>query len=225
METLRILWAVVEKDVRVEWRSRETLASTVVFSLLIVFLFNFPLEPAREENLRLLPILLWVTFAFAGVLAFNRSFAAERENQCLEGLRLAPVDPGVIYLAKVLVNLLFLATAEVVVVFAAALWYNFSFVPALKPFALIVFLGTLGYAALGTIFAAVAANTRMREVMLPMMQFPVAFPILIVAIDATTGALKGTPFADYNQAVKLLLGMSVTFLVLSYLLFEYVLEE
>ena len=120
MQTLRVISAIFVKDLRVEWRHRETLASMCIFGLLVVFLFNFAFEPAREESLRLLPGLFWIAFAFAGVLGFNRSFAAERENAGLEGMRLAPVDPGAIYLGKMLANLFFMGIAEVVVVFARA---------------------------------------------------------------------------------------------------------
>lgn len=222
MRSLRIVAAIFAKDLRVEWRNRETLASMSVFGLLVVFLFNFAFETAREETLRLLPGLLWIAFAFAGVLGFNRSFAAERENACLEGMTLAPIDPSLIFLGKMLANLLFLSIAEVVVVFAAGLWYNFSFGPSLGRFALIVFCGTLGYAALGTIFGAIAANTRMREVMLPVLQFPVAFWILILAVDATSDTLRGEGTAG---GVVRVAGVSVIFAVVSFLLFEYVLEE
>jgi heme exporter protein B len=225
MRNLRVIWAIFAKDLRVEWRHRETLVSMCVFGLLVVFLFNFAFEPAREEALRLLPGLLWIAFAFAGILGFNRTFAAELENSCLEGMALAPIDPGLIYVGKMLANLFFLLTAEAVVVFAASLWYNFSFLPSLEWFALTVFLGTLGYVAVGTIFGAVSANTRMREVMLPVLQFPVAVPVFIGAIEASTGALRGLPPADYASWLRLLAGFSVVFLVLSYLLFEYVLEE
>ena len=208
-----------------EWRNRETLGSMCVFGILVVFLFNFAFESGGEESLRLLPGLLWIAFAFAGVLCFNRSFAVERENACLEGMAVAPVDPGLIYLGKMLANLLFLGIAECVIVFAAGLWYNFSFVPSLKWFTLITFLGTMGYVAVGTTFGAVAANTHMREVMLPVLQFPVAIPVFIAGIQATTGALKGDPPSEYASWVKLEGGIAVIFTVLSYLLFEYVLEE
>jgi heme exporter protein B len=225
MHTLRVIAAIFMKDLRIEWRHRETLASMCIFGILVVFLFNFAFEPGREETLRLLPGLLWVAFAFAGVLGFNRSFAAERENAGLEGMRLAPIDPGAIYVGKMLVNLVFLGIAEVVVVFAASLWYNFSFLPALGGFALITFFCTLGYVAAGTTFAAVAANTRMREVMLPVLQFPVAVPVFIAGVEGTTGALKGDPLSDYAGWIKLAAAFSIIFTVLSYLLFEYVLEE
>ena len=196
-----------------------------VFGILVVFLFNFAFEPAHEESLRLLPGLLWIAFAFAGVLCFNRSFAAERENACLEAMALTGVDPGLIYLGKMLANLVFLGMAEFVIVFAASLWYNFSFVPSLKWFGLITFLGTVGYVGVGTTFGAIAANTRMREVMLPVLQFPVAVPVFIAGIEASTGALKGDRPSDYMSWIKLEAGFAVVFTVLSYLLFEYVIEE
>lgn len=225
MRSLKVIWSIVVKDLRMEWRHRETLSSMCVFGLLIVFLFNFAFEPAREESLRLLPALLWVAFAFSGILGFNRSFASERENGCLEGMLLAPVDRGLIYLGKMVSNLVFLGITETVIVFAASVWYNFSFLPALKEFVLIAFLGTLGYSALGTLFGAVAANTRMREVMLPVLQFPVAFWVLILAVDATSNALRGDPAGNSAPGIRLLAGVSVTFWVASFLLFEYVVEE
>lgn len=225
MRSLSVIWTLFEKDLRLEWRQRETLAAVCVFGVLVVFLFSFAFQPGGEESLRLLPGLLWIAFAFAGILGFNRSFAAERENGCLEGLRLTPVDPSLIYLAKALSNFVFLAVAEVVIVFAVSLWYNFSFLPSLKWFACVVFFGTLGYVAVGVTFAGVAANTRMREVMLPVLQFPVIIPIFIGAIEATSSALRGDPPAQFLSWVKLLIGFSIIFLVLSFLLFEYVLEE
>ncbi|MGH9355453.1 MAG: heme exporter protein CcmB [Terriglobia bacterium] len=225
MRSLEIFWALLIKDLRIEWRQRETLASVCVFGILVVFLCDFAFEPAGEESLRLLPGVLWIAFIFAGILGFNRSFAAERENSCLEGLRLAPIEPGLIYLAKMAANFVFLAVAEAVIVFAAALWYNFSFLRVFKWFALIVLFGTLGYVAVGVIFGAVAANTRMRDVMLPVLQFPVAVPVFIGAIAATTGVLRGDPPGQYLDWVKLLIAFAVIFTVLSFMLFEFVLEE
>src|SRR5437899_11337032 len=140
-------------------------------------------------------------------------------------MALAPADAGAIYLWKVLANLVFLGVAEVAVVFAASVWYNFSFLPSLPWFATIVFLGTLGYVAVGTIFGAIAANTRMREVMLPVLQFPVAFWVLILSVDATSDALRGAASRDIVAGVVRVAGVSVIYAVLSFLLFEYVLEE
>jgi heme exporter protein B len=225
VRSLKIISAIFVKDLRVEWRNRDTLASMCVFGVLVIFLFNFAFKPGREESLRLLPALLWISFAFAGLLCFNRSFAVERENAGLEGMAQAPADPGLIYLGKMLANLLFLGIAECVIVFAASLWYDFFFGPSLGWFALITFLGTVGYVAVGTTFGAIAANTRMREMMLPVLQFPIAALVLVAGIEASTGALKGDPPSTYVGWISLAAGFAVIFTVLSYLLFEYVLEE
>lgn len=225
MRGLGIIWTLFRKDLRIEWRQRETLASVCVFGVLVVFLFYFAFGSSGEESLRLLPGVFWIAFAFAGILAFNRSFAAERQNACLDGLRLAPIDPGLIYIAKLIACFVFLAVAEAVIVFVAALWFDLSFVPSFKWFICILLLGTLGYVAVGVIFGAVAANTRMREVMLPVLQFPVIVPIFIAAIEATSGVLRGGPAAQFLSWVRLLIVFSVIFIVLSFMLFEYVLEE
>lgn len=225
MHNLKAIGTILVKDLKVELRTREMLSSMCVFGLVVVFLFNFAFQLPREDTLRLLPGLLWIAFAFAGILGFNRSFASEQENSCLEGMTLAPIDPSVIFLGKMLANFLFLAIAEAVVVFAIALWYNFSFLPSLKWFVVITFLGTLGYVAIGTLFGAIAANTRMREVMLPILQFPVAFWVLVLSIDATSDVLRGAAGGDPAAGALRVAGVSVIFATASFLLFEYVLEE
>ena len=225
MRSLNLIGTLFAKDVRIEWRQRETVASVCFFGVLVVLIFDFGFQPAGEESLRLLPGLLWIAFAFSGILSFNRSFEAERENACLEGLSLTPVDPGLIYISKLLANLLFLGIAEAVIVLVTAVWYNFSFLPSLKWFVLIVFLGTFGYAAVGATFAAVAANTRMREVMLPVLQFPVIFPLFVASVEATSSALRGSYTPEMFSWIKLLAGFAVIFTIVSYLLFEYVIGE
>ncbi len=225
MNNLRVIAAIFVKDLRIEWRNRETLSAMCVFGLLVIFLFNFAFGATGEQALRLLPAVLWVAFAFAGVLGFNRSFAAERENACLEAMMLAPIDAGAIFLGKMLANLFFLAMAEVVMVFAAALWYNFSFLPSLHWFVLIAFLGSLGFVSLGTIFGAIAANTRMREVMLPILLYPISFWILMLSMDSTSNALRGGGGDSLAGGIERVAGFSLVFTIAAYLLFEYVLEE
>ncbi|MCZ6904724.1 MAG: heme exporter protein CcmB [Acidobacteria bacterium] len=217
--------AVFLKDLRLEWRSRETLVTVCLFSIVIIFIFNFGFDPTREESLRLLPGLLWVAFAFSGVWGCNRSFATEKENGCLEAIMLAPMDPGIIYLGKVLANLLFILVAEMVVLFLAVIWYNLPFKSINGWLLLVVFLGTFGYVAVGTLFAAIAVNTRMREVMLPILHFPVAVPVFIAAMESTAGALRAQPVAEYVDWIRLLFSFSIIFTTASYLLFRYVMEE
>ena len=217
--------AVFFKDLKLEWRSRETLVTVCLFSVVIVFIFNFGFEPTRQETLRLLPGLLWVAFSFSGVWVCNRSFTMEKENNCLEAIVLASMDPGVIYLGKVLANLLFILAAEIVVLFLSVIWYNLPFGSINGWLLLVVFLGTLGYVAVGTLFAAIAVNTRMREVMLPILHFPVAVPVFIAAMEATSGALRGQPVSEYLGWIRLLISFSIIFTTASYLLFRYVVEE
>jgi heme exporter protein B len=222
---LKKIAAIFLKDLRMEWRTRENLVTICLFSVVVVFIFNFGFEPTREETLRILPGLLWVAFAFAGIWGCNRSFASEKENGCLEAVTMAPMDPGVIYLGKVLANLLFILSAEVVVLLVAVFWYNLPARSLNGWLLLVIFLGTLGYVAVGTLFAAIAVNTRMREVMLPILHFPVAVPVFIAAMESTSGALRAQPAEEYMGWIRLLFSFSIIFTTASYLLFGYVTEE
>lgn len=219
--------AIFLKDLKLEWRRREALVTICLFSILIVFIFtlNFGLDPSREETFRLLPGLLWVAFAFSGVWGCNRSFATEKENGCLEAIILTPMDPGVIYLGKVLANLLFILGSELVVVLVTVIWFNLPLKSLNGWLFLSIFLGTLGYVAIGTLFAAIAVNTRMREVMFPIFHFPVAVPIFIYAVAATSGALRGQPVREFSFALQMLVSIAIVFTVVSYMFFEFVTEE
>ena len=222
---LKKIAAIFLKDLRMEWRTRENLVTICLFSIVVVFIFNFGFEPTSEETLRILPGLLWVAFAFSGIWGCNRSFASEKENGCLEALTMAPMDPGVIYLGKVLANLLFILSAEVVVLLVAVFWYNLPARSLNGWLLVVIFLGTLGYVAVGTLFAAIAVNTRMREVMLPILHFPVAVPVFIAAMESTSGALRAQPVEEYMVWIRLLFSFSIIFTAASYLLFGYVTEE
>jgi heme exporter protein B len=223
MSAWRAVMAIVAKDVAAELRSKETLSTLLVFALMIVVVFNFAFE-LRVENVRqIAPGVLWVAFTFAGVLALNRSFVVEREEGCIEGLRLTPVDRSVIYLGKFLGNTLFMLAAEACIlpIFAALFDVSISN-PVLW---LIVVLGTVGFAAVGTLFAAMAVNTRAREAMLPLLLFPIAVPVLIAATKATGQVLDGQPLSEVYSWLRLLLAFDVIFTVIALLGFEYVLEE
>ncbi len=220
--------AVFLKDLTLEWRRREALVTICLFSILIVFIFrlNFGLDPTREETFRLLPGLLWVAFAFSGVWGCNRSFASEKENGCMDAVILTPMDPGILYLGKVLANLLFILVAELVVVLVTVIWFNLDFRQSLNGWLFLsIFLGTLGYVAVGTLFAAIAVNTRMREVMLPIFHFPVAVPVFIYAVGATSGSLRGQPVEEFSYELQMLVSIGIIFTVVSYMLFEFVTEE
>ena len=218
----RKVWAIARKDLLIELRSRDILSSSVVFTLLVLLIFNFALDLTGDTVRAVAPGVLWVTFIFAGMLTLGRTFARERERGALQGLLLAPLDRGALFLAKLLVNIVLLGLVEAAALPAFIALYNIT--PRPGALLAVVALGTLGFAAVGTLFAAVAANTRAREALLPLLLFPVLVPVIIGAVKATGESLPGTP-ADGPPWLGLLIAFDAIFLALSYATFEYVIEE
>ncbi len=217
-----ILW----KDILTEFRTREMFSAMFVFALLVVVIFNFALENApRESILQAAPGLLWVAFIFAGVLGLNRSIAIERENMSIQALMLAPMDRGVIYLGKMLANFVFMLVSELLIVPIFAVLYNYSFTQRFGQFLLILVLGTLGFSAAGTIFSAIAVNTKMRDVLLPILFLPVVVPVVIGAVETSIRTLSGEPLSGMMDWIKVLTAFDVIFITASFLIFEYALEE
>jgi heme exporter protein B len=207
-----------------ELRSRETLLSMCFFSLLVVVIFGFTME-TRRVGAVLAPGMLWVAFSFAGVLGLNRVFAVERENGCLTGLMLCPVDRSAVFLAKmtthaVLMGFMVLVTLPV---FSALLHVNL--LPCLGPVLLITFLGTLGFSCVGTLLAAVAGQARTRDVLLPIILYPIWIPLLLAAVRSTSLMLEGRPLAEAQGWLSLMGVYDILFFALGLILFEYVLEE
>lgn len=217
----RAVWTIVRKDLRVEARGREVLTSSVVFSLLVLLIFNFALDLVGDAVALVAPGVLWVTILFSGVLVLGRTFARERERGGLEALLLAPLDRGALLIAKVLGNLILLGAIEVIAVPAFLALYNVEFHP--WRLAATIALGTIGISTVGTLFAAIAANTRARESMLPLLLFPVLVPLLIGAVKGTTESLTGAVAAG-PPWLGLLVAFDAIFLAVAYLLFDYVLE-
>lgn len=230
MSYLSVVVAIIKKDIRSELRTKEMVASMFVFSVLVLLIFNFTLSLDRETTLALAPGILWVAFVFAGSLGLNRSFASERENRCIHGLMLAPVDRSALYFGKLVSNVIFMLVAEVFLLPLFMVFFNLNLFAELEPaafmtFLLVVGLGTLGYAAVGTTLAAIAANTTMREVLLPVLLFPVAVPVVIGAAESTRLIFQPDLFHSPWGWIRLLAVFAVVFIVVSWLTFEYVLEE
>lgn len=217
------VWAVVKKDILAELRTKETLSMMLIFVLLAVFIFNFAFD-LRVENVReVAPGVMWVAFVFAGVLGLNRSFIQEADKGCLDGLLMTPVDRSLIYLGKMLGNLIFMLAVDAIALPVFSVLLNLALVR--WDIALIVVLGTLGFAGVGTLFSAMTANTRAREVMLPLLLFPVALPLVLAAVKATAGVLDGASLGEVANWLNLLIGYDVIFLTISYLTFDYVVES
>ena len=225
-----VVLAILRKDVRTEVRTRQMISSMFVFAVLVLLVFNFTLFLDEIRAIELGPGILWVAFVFAATLGLNRSFAIEGENRCLSGLMLAPAPRSAIYFGKLLSNVLFMIAMEIFVLPLFVVFFNLSLwelltTSELATFFLVLVLGTVGYAAVGTILAGVAANTTMREVLLPVLLFPVSVPIVIGAAEATRLLFDENPDTTPWIWIRVLLVFTVVFLVVSWLTFEYVIEE
>lgn len=223
MTFLRQVWAIIAKDLTAELRTKENLSAMLVFSLLVLVIFNFAFELKGVEMNALGPGVLWVAFTFSGILGLGRSFASERDKGSLDGILLAPVDRGAILFGKATANLIFILVMEAITLPLFVILFNVPLV--WFPLLGYLLLGTLGFAVVGTLLSAIAASTRMREVMLPVLLFPVLVPLFISAVKITGAAFAGQDFSDYSNWFNLLIAFDVIFIVVAFLVFEYVVEE
>jgi len=215
---------ILTKELRAEFRTRELLNTTVVFVLVVLFLFSFTFDPTAAESRRFGPGLLWLAFFFAGSLMLHPSFTREQSNDTLAALRLAPIEPFAILLGKILANFLFLLLAEVLLLPIFAVLYDVRLTPVLGRLLLVVMLGTLGLTTTGTVFAAVSSQARMRELLLPLLLLPVLTPVLISSVEATSGLLSDPPELRRTW-LAFLIAFDVLFLTATWLFGEYLLEE
>jgi heme exporter protein B len=217
------IFAIFWKDVVTELRTKEFIVSVLVFALLVMVIFSFAFGARTETTELAAPGILWVALTFGGVLGFNRIFAVEKENSRLEGLMLCPVDRAVIYWGKLAGSFTFmLAVAIVLTPIFLALFNLPLFLPRL---ALIIVLATLGFAAVGTLFSAVAINTRARDIMLPILFLPVVVPVIVAAVKATALVLADKPWSDMLTWLQILIAFDIIYLVVATLVFEFVVEE
>ncbi|HEX9333145.1 MAG TPA: heme exporter protein CcmB [Anaerolineales bacterium] len=215
--------AVVWKDVRAEFRSRELFSAMLVFSLLIILIFNFALELDIKTRQSVTAGVLWATFAFAGTLGLNRSMAIEKDRGCLDGLLLAPVDRSAIYFGKVISNLVFMLIVEVIILPIYSVLYSVNlFQPGLL---LVILLGSIGYTAVGTLLSAMSVQTRTRDILLPILLFPVVIPVLLAAVKASSGFLTGAELADVLLPINLLIAYDIIFTAVAFMVFDSVVEE
>jgi heme exporter protein B len=221
---VRRTWAVVWKDVLVERRSKETVNAVVFFSVLLLFLFEFTLGGDRERLIALLPGLLWLGVLLAALLGLGRSFVLERENDCWEALLLTPGDKGAVYVGKLVGNLLLMALVEVVVLGLFTLFLNVDVTRALPGLVVVLALGTLGIAAVGTLFGAMTAHVRARELLFPVLLLPVLVPVLLAIVKSTDALLAGQSLGTVDHWLKLLIAADVIYVVAGLLTFDALLE-
>jgi heme exporter protein B len=215
--------AVVWKDLSTELRSRELISAMLVFALLVILIFNFALELDAKTRATVTAGVLWVTFAFAGTLGLNRSMAMEKDRGCLDGLLLTPVDRSAIYFGKAIGNLIFMLLVEAVVLPLYSILYSTNlFKPGLL---LVILLGSVGYVAVGTLLATMAVQTRTRDILLPILLFPLVVPVMIAAVKSSSAFLEGSAMADIIPWLNLLIVYDIIFTAVAYMVFDYVVEE
>ncbi len=217
--------ALIWKDLVLEWRSRETLPALFVLGLLVLVVFSFALALSPEESARLAGGILWVAIVIASVLALGRTFLIERENSCIEGLLTSPLDRGSVFLAKLSVNVVLLLAFEVLLLPVFAVLFDVSLFANFAGLVAVVVAGTIGLAAIGTLFALAALGSRAREMVLPLIVLPLQIPLLIAAVQSTQMVLGGSGLAALGLRGELLVGFDVLAVTAGWLLFEYVLVD
>lgn len=214
---------VTWKDIISEMRTREIIFSVLVFAILIIVIFNFAFVASQEAIASVAPGILWVTFTFSGMLSLNRSFIIEKEEGCLEGLMICPVSREVIYFGKALGSLLFMLIIEIITLPIFTFLFNLT---ALSPQIIVItVLTTIGFVAVGTLFSALAVNTKAREMVLPILFLPVVVPLIISAVKASGLALSGESWGTLSSWLTIIIAFDVIFLVTPLLIFNYVIEQ
>ena len=225
---VRSSWLVAVKDLRMEWRTFERLAAMMLFSLVVLVIFNFAFDLATVQKVgatKLVPGVLWITFAFSGIIGFTRSFQLEHRRDSLVALALAPVDRGAIFLGKTLANLATVWILQVVIVPLSAVFFNYDLFSVALPMAAVLGLHTIGIAELGTLFAAVATRLGRGEALLATLLLPAATPLFLSAVKCTEAVLENATLGAAGRWLAITAGLDVLYLLVALATFEYILED
>ncbi len=224
MTLFNVIRWMVWKDLVTELRSRETISSMVFFALIVIVIFSVSFSMDRQTAHDVIAGMIWVAFAFTGIIGLGKSFSAELQNDCLEALQLSPGSKGALYLGKVAANFTFMFVAEILLFPMFVVFFNLDVVEEISLLLVIFLLATVGLAAVGTLFSALTVQSRAREVMLPILLLPVVIPVIIAAVEATKGALNGDPLTLYGQWLELLTIFDVVLTIVSFWMFEFVMD-
>lgn len=220
---LATIYVILRKDLAVEWRSRQLLAAMLIFTLLVILIFNFALELDARARSEVSAGVLWATFAFAGTLGLNRSMAIEKEGRALDGLLLAPIDRSAIYFGKTLANVIFILTVALFTLPLYGVLYNVNLLNG--GFLLVVLLGAWGYSAIGTILSAMAIQARSRELLLPVLLFPLLIPVLVAAVRASSFFLQGLELTYIWPSINLLIAYGLIIPAMGFMFFDFIVED
>ncbi len=217
--------AIVWKDFVTELKTRELLSAMFIFALLVILIFIFSINLSIVKASEVGPGILWVAFLFAGTIGLNRSFMLEKENGCLMGLMLVPADRTAIYFGKLISNLIFLSIMELFILPLFMIFFNIDLLSHLGPLLVVVFLGTLGFCALGTLLSSLSSNLKTREIMLPILLYPLLIPIVIGAVRMTGQILDGIELFDMMKWIGLTASFDIIYIGVSIMTIDHILEE
>ncbi len=224
MRFLGQVMVITTKDLRAEMRTKEAINASFAFALVVLLLLSFAFDPTEETTREISGGLLWIVFTFAGTLVLNRSFARELPNDCLDALIAAPIPGPALFLGKALANFVLILAVELVALPVFGIFYNVRWTRQFWPLMLVLVLGTWGLTSIGTIFSALTVNIRLREVMLPLLVYPVLIPMLLGAMRLSALLVAGQAIAgDETVWFKLLFGFDIIFTALSLVLMDTVL--
>jgi heme exporter protein B len=224
-DTLLSAWLIARKDLSIEFRTRSAFLSAVVFSLLGLVIFYYAWDPTAVTATDLAPGVLWIIFTFSGLLGLHRSFGVETADRAIDALLASPVSREAIFLGKAIANLIFVAAVQAIAIPALALFYNLRLGDVAAPLIAIALLAAIGLVAVGTLFSAMAVNTRLAELLLPMLALPFFVPIVIAAAQATSKLLSGRPVVEIGAWLKLLLAFDIVFVAACTLAYPFTVED
>jgi len=225
MKHIRLVWVLAAKDLRIEYRSRQAFLTTLFFAVLILIIFNFAFDPGSAATREASPGILWVALLFPGMIQLNRSFQSEMEEGTLQGIVLSPMDRGAFFLGKFLANVVFLVAIDTLILGAFIIFFNFAIESAFFWVFVTMIAGVIGFSAVGTVFAAMVSNLRIREVLLPILLLPIVVPIILAAVNATREVLIHQDFSTLGSWLQLLVAFDVIFVAAGFLVFDYVVGE
>jgi heme exporter protein B len=225
MIIFRQAWLLLWKDLLLELRRRDSLLTMFFFGTLLLFVFNFSFDPAPDRIAAMAPGLLWLAFLFTGTLGLAQMFQAERENHNFDALLLSPLDPGALFLAKAAFNLILMVLVEIVVIPLFWILFNLASWNLLPQVFLVTLLGTIGFCVLGTLMSALTLRARARELLLPLVLFPLMIPVILATIRCMEEVLSTGVIANQAGWLRLLLGFDVIFLTAGVLIFDWVIEN
>lgn len=225
MTIFRTAFLLAKKDLYSELKTKQILVTQIIFAALVIVVFSFAFDPANNTTKAVIPGVIWVIIVFASILGLNRSFISEQRNDTMQGLLVAPMEAASIYLGKFLANFAMILVVEMISIPFLFLLFDFKFLGSLPYFILVIFLGSFGFIAIGTFLAALAANSKSSEMLLPLLLFPITTPILIGVVQATRIILTNMEkFASALAWIQLVTAYDVIFFVVCFLLIDYVLE-